>query len=214
MSTRLLIADDHPIVLAGIRDALAKERDLQIVGEARDPAALIELMARVQPDALITDYSMPGNEEFSDGIKLISYLHRRFPECHLLVLTMMSNPSLLSAMYAAGAAGVVVKSHGLASLVQALRTILSGRLHHAPELQTDALCRDAESGVEAAASLSPREFEVIRLFVRGLSVRDIALQLNRSGKTVSTQKVSAMRKLGVDTDQALIEYCLRVALFG
>ncbi len=95
----------------------------------RTRATLIELMTRTRPQAVISDYSMPGDERFGDGIKLISFLRRRFPETRLLVLTMVSNPSLVSAMYAAGAGGVVLKSHGLGSLVQALRVVLADRIY-------------------------------------------------------------------------------------
>ncbi|WP_379655100.1 response regulator [Pseudoxanthomonas sp. UC19_8] len=213
MTTPILIADDHPIVLAGIRDVLAGELDLEVVGEAADPATLIELMARTRPRAVISDYSMPGDERFGDGIKLISFLRRRFPETRLLVLTMVSNPSLVSAMYAAGAGGVVLKSHGLGSLVQALRVVLADRIYRPTGLLQEAASEP--TGADAArARLSPRELEVIRLFTGGMSVGDIARQLQRSAKTVSTQKINAMRKLGVDSDQALIAYCLQTSLFA
>ncbi|MEN4955507.1 response regulator transcription factor [Stenotrophomonas indicatrix] len=213
MTLRILIADDHPIVLAGIRDVLAGELDLEVVGAAADPATLIELMASTRPHAVITDYSMPGGDTFGDGIKLISFLRRSFPETHVLVLTMVSNPSLVAAMYAAGAGGVVLKSHGLGSLVQALRTVLADRIHRPHGLLPVAAAEPADAAV-VRARLSPRELEVIRLFTGGMSVGDIARQLQRSSKTVSTQKISAMRKLGVDSDQALIEYCLQASLFG
>ncbi|WP_295578858.1 response regulator transcription factor [uncultured Stenotrophomonas sp.] len=213
MTIRILIADDHPIVLAGIRDVLAGELDLDVVAEAADPATLVELMTLTQPQVVITDYSMPGDEQFGDGIKLISYLHRSFPDTRLLVLTMVSNPTLVAAMYAAGASGVVLKSHGLGSLVQALRTVLVDRIYRPPGLLPVASAEPANADA-VRARLSPRELEVIRLFTGGMSVGDIARQLKRSAKTVSTQKISAMRKLGVDSDQNLIEYCLQASLFA
>ena len=213
MTTRILIADDHPIVLAGIRDVLAGELDLEIVGEAADPATLIELMTRTRPQAVITDYSMPGGDHFGDGIKLISFLRRSFPDTRLLVLTMVSNPSLVAAMYAAGAGGVVLKSHGLGKLVQALRVVLADRAYRPPGLLPLAAGKPADADA-VRARLSPRELEVIRLFTGGMSVGDIARQLQRSAKTVSTQKISAMRKLGVESDQALIEYCLQASLLA
>jgi two-component system capsular synthesis response regulator RcsB len=212
MTIRILIADDHPIVLAGIRDVLAGELDLDIVGEATDPAMLVELMESSRPDALITDFSMPGGDSFGDGIKLISFLGRRFPDTRLLVLTMVSNPSLVAGMYAAGAAGVVLKSHGLGSLVQALRVILAHRSYRPSGMLPVAFGPPVDSDT-VRARLSPRELEVIRLFTGGMAVGDIARQLQRSIKTVSTQKVSAMRKLGVSNDQELIEYCLQASLF-
>lgn len=213
MTTRILIADDHPIVLAGIRDVLAGELDLEVVGEAADPATLIELMTRTRPQAVITDYSMPGGDHFGDGIKLISFLRRSFPETRLLVLTMVSNPSLVAAMYAAG-----LRRHGAQEPWTGQPGTGPARGAGRPGLPAPGLLPvDAGEPADAEAvraRLSPRELEVIRLFTGGMSVGEIARQLQRSAKTVSTQKISAMRKLGVDSDQALIEYCLQASLFA
>lgn len=213
MKTKIVIADDHPIVLAGIADVIDRDPRFAVVGQAQDPAGLVELVQKHRPKIIITDYSMPGEDSLGDGMKLISYLTRSFPQARVLVLTMVSSPSIVAEMYRAGASGVVRKSGDLKELTIALTSLLAQRVYRSPELPRE----EAIPGVgeaPSAATLSPREFEVIRLFASGQSVGDIARALNRSSKTVSTQKVSAMRKLGTRTDQELVAYCLASDLFG
>lgn len=91
MCRRIRIADDHPIVLAGVRNILAQEEDLVVVGEASTPAMLAEMIASTHPHAVITDYSMPGGNVNSDGLRMISFLKRTFPETPLIILTVTSN---------------------------------------------------------------------------------------------------------------------------
>ncbi|MCW6028952.1 response regulator transcription factor [Stenotrophomonas sp. SRS1] len=213
MQTKIVIADDHPIVLAGIRDVIERDPRLQVVGQAQNPTALVELMQTLGPDIVISDYNMPGDDTLGDGIKLISYLDRNFPDTRILILTMVSNPSIIAEMYRAGASGVVRKSGDLKELNVALASLLAQRIYRSTDLpREDAL--PATGDASSASLLSPREFEVIRLFANGQSVGDIAKRLNRSSKTVSTQKVSAMRKLGAKTDQELITFCLASDLFN
>lgn len=212
MNAKIVIADDHPIVLAGIRDLIDRDPRFQVVGQAQSPAQLVELLQTQSPEIVISDYNMPGDDALGDGIKLISYLQRNFPDCKVLILTMVSNPSIISAMYRAGASGVVRKSGDLQELHVALSALLAQRVYRSPLLAVEEAV-PAAGEASVATSLSPREFEVIRLFAGGFSVGDIAKRLNRSSKTVSTQKVSAMRKLGTKTDQELISYCLDSGLF-
>ncbi len=211
MYAKVVIADDHPIVLAGIRYTIERDPRLEVMGEAQDPASLVALMYAHAPDIVITDYNMPGNDAMGDGIKLISYLLRHFPNCRVLVLTMVSTPSIIGAMYRAGASGVVRKSGDPTELCLALSALLARRVYRPAALAScDQMASPATS---AAAALSPREFEVLRLFASGHSVGEIARLLSRSIKTISTQKVNAMRKLGTRSDQELITFCLASELF-
>ncbi|WP_421570871.1 response regulator [Stenotrophomonas sp. PD6] len=202
MKTTIAIADDHPIVLAGIRKMIDRDSRFRVVGQAQSPEGLIGLVQAHAPDIVVTDYSMPGDGTVGDGLKLISYLSQNFRACRMLVLTMVSNPSIIAAMYRKGASGVVLKSGDPGEFHAALSAMLEQCVYHSPALSEGR-----------ATTLSPREFEVIRLFAAGLSVSSIARSLSRSSKTVSTQKVSAMRKLGTGSDQELIAYCLQSELF-
>lgn len=213
MKTTIVIADDHPIVLAGIRDLIDRSPEFEVIGQAQTPVALMQLLRLRQPDIVISDYNMPDDDELGDGIKLISYLTRHFPAIRLLILTMVSSPAIIAEMYRAGASGVVRKSGDLRELNAALIALAAQRQYRSPDLPAHGAL-PAAGDASATASLSPRELEVIRLFASGLSVGDIAKRLNRSSKTVSTQKVNAMRKLGAETDQELIAFCLKSSLFN
>ncbi|CAH0285398.1 response regulator transcription factor [Stenotrophomonas lactitubi] len=213
MKTKIVIADDHPIVLAGIADVIDRDPRFTVVGQAQNPAGLVELVQAHRPKIIITDYSMPAEDSLGDGMKLISYLSRSFPQARVLVLTMVSSPSIVAEMYRAGASGVVRKSGDLKELTIALTSLLAQRVYRSPELPREEPIPEAGEA-PSAALLSPREFEVIRMFASGQNVGEIARTLNRSGKTVSTQKSSAMRKLGARTDQELVAFCLESGLFG
>lgn len=211
MKTKIVIADDHPIVLAGIADIINRDGRFAVVGKAQDPASLVELVERHGPEIVVTDYSMPNEGCLSDGIKLISYLKHKFPDVRILVLTMVSNRSVVVEMYRAGVCGVVPKSCDLRELSIALTSALARRTYRWPELPREEAIPDA-GGVMSVATLSPREREVIQLFTSGQCVSEIARSLNRSVKTVSTQKTSAMSKLGTRTDQELVEFSMLLGL--
>lgn len=212
MKTTIVIADDHPIILAGIRDVIDRDPRFEVIGEAHGPETLVALLQQRVPDIVITDFNMPGDDTFGDGVKLISHLQRSFPQARVLVLTMVSNPSIIAAIYRAGARGVVRKTGDLGELGMALNAMLAHRTYRSPILPREEDVPRADSAATVAL-LSPREFEVLRLFASGQSVGDIAKQLNRSNKTVSAQKANAMRKLGARTDHDLITFCLESDLF-
>lgn len=212
MKTTILLADDHPIILAGVRDVIDRDPRFDVIGEAHGADTLLALLRERVPDIVITDYNMPGDEALGDGIKLIAHLRRAYPQVQVLVLTMVSNPSIISAMYRAGARGVVRKTGDLGELGMALNALQSQRIYRSPLLPVEEGIPDA-GPAPLMALLSPREFEVIRLFACGHTVGDIAKRLNRSSKTVSTQKINAMRKLGARTDHELITFCLESEMF-
>ena len=157
---------------------------------------------------------MPGDDTYGDGMRLVKYLVRHYPKVQVLVLTMVSNPMIISALYDAGVAAVVLKRDNLAEIVTALRTLQSGRRYYPPGFLRDGAV-DARSKFigERINSLSPKEFEVLRHFIRGESMMQVAETLKRSVKTVSGQKISAMRKLDVQTDQELVAFCVESELF-
>lgn len=213
MKSTVVIADDHPIVLAGICNFIDRNPEFEIIGLAQTPLALIRLMQSREPDIVICDYSMPCEDGVGDGLKLISYLNRNFQKARILIFTMLSSSAIVEEMYRAGASGVVRKSGDLRELRSALIMLAAQQEYRSSNLPAQNLAL-AEGGGVSVASLSPREFEVIRLYVNGLGVGDIAKRLNRSSRTVSSQKVNAMRKLGVDTDQKLVALCLKSSLIG
>lgn len=212
---RVIIADDHPLILMGIRELLGRDINLSVEAVAASPSELVEHLQKNQPDAIITDYSMPGDEQYGDGMRFISYLRRHFPDVKLIVLTMVSNPMIISSLYDAGVQGVVLKQDELSEVLVALHLLRQGVKYYPANFKQDTPKDVLESSVsDRLASLSPREFEVLRLFALGDSISSIAEQLNRSIKTISAQKASAMRKLNVHNNQDLIVFCTQNNLFS
>ncbi|NUU38421.1 response regulator [Pseudomonas sp. C2B4] len=216
MSTQkitVVIADDHPIVLLGVRELIERDERFQVVGEAVSSSELIKVLSEREPDILITDYNMPESSVYGDGLKLVKYLVRHYPALQILVLTMVSNSLILSRLYDLGVAGVVQKNQLHAEIQKALDALSLKRRYKSPEMKRVSVKDDGRQVDERLALLSIRELEILRLFVSGMSLRDIAVDQNRSAKTISTQKVAAMRKLEVNSDQELIAYCLEANLF-
>lgn len=210
---KVVIADDHPIVLVGVREMILRNPGITVVGEAVSPSQLIAQLEQHRPDVLVTDYNMPGDDLYGDGLKLIEYVLRRFPDTQVLVLTMVSNSLILTRLQELGVAGVIQKNYLHEEIQKALVALSARRSYRAPEPMATSVSANNQQVDERFSSLSMKEMEVLRLFVAGSSVSDIARQLNRSIKTVSAQKVAAMRKLEVDSDQALLTYCIRAEQF-
>lgn len=212
---RVIIADDHPLILMGIRELLSRDINLMVKSVATSPSELIEQLQSNPPDTVITDYTMPGDEQYGDGIRFISYLRRHFPQVKLIVLTMVSNPMIISSLYDAGVHGVVLKQDELSEVLVALHLLRQGVKYYPANFKHDIPKAMLSSSVqERLSSLSPREFEVLRLFAMGDSISGIAEQLNRSIKTISAQKAAAMRKLNVHNNQDLIAFCTQNNLFN
>ncbi|MDO4968963.1 MAG: LuxR C-terminal-related transcriptional regulator, partial [Comamonadaceae bacterium] len=145
----------------------------------------------------------------------VEYLVRNFPEAKILVLTMVSNPMILAELYSAGVWGVLLKHEKLTEITGAIYNVRLGNKYYPQSYSKQEQESAGKDTIEEKVNaLSPREFEVLRLFVRGEGVAQIAQNLNRSVKTVSTQKRSAMKKLGVQTDQDLIAFCVEHAMFS
>ncbi len=211
---RIVLVDDHPLVLMGIRELLARDINLEVEAMVSTPSELVERLGACAPDIVVTDYSMPGDARYGDGMRFISYLRRHFPEIGIIVLTMVTNPMIVSSLYDAGVLGVVMKQDNLDALLVALALARRGLRYYPPGFkQGMSVGGEVRSLQERVDSLSTREFEVLRLFVQGASITEIAGQLHRSVTTISAQKTSAMRKLGAQNNQELISFCLEHGLF-
>ncbi|MFC0227973.1 response regulator [Serratia aquatilis] len=211
---RVVLVDDHQVVLAGLKDYLQDGFNIEVVATFATTSELVSFTKANPPDVIITDYNMPNDEVHKDGLRFVDYLVRTFPQVKLLVLTMISNPMIVSALYDAGVAGVVFKQDPLSEVRAALQAIRANIRYYPPSFQSDGRRDEREIFLQQRInSLSPREFEVLRYFVEGKSIAQIAEQLNRSAKTVSLQKNSAMRKLNVESNQELIRFCVGNHIF-
>lgn len=213
---RIILADDHPVVLTGAQITLSPPHapSFSIVATAQNADELIRLIKCTPCDLVISDYSMPYGD-LPDGLALMGYLQRHFGHIPLIVMTMLRNPSLLQGLLNAGVRGVFDKRSPLSELKRAVLSVARGRQYLCPTFAAALkdLTLPASGNERALVNLSERELEVVRLFVQGLSGRQIAAQLNRSEKTISRQKRTAMDKLGLGHDGGLVEFA-RVSGLG
>lgn len=201
---RIFVADDHAVVLAGVRAILQRARPSLALTTADSGDELLELLGREPCDVLVTDFAMPQNDgRGQDGLRMLRTIRRNHPQLRIVVLTMIDNPSLLRAILELGVLGLVGKASAIEDLPAAIDAVAAGRGYISNDLQAGLA---AEADKPAASGLSAREVEVVRLFAEGLSVSEIAQRLHRSVKTISHQKVDAMRKLGIENHSQLYAY--------
>ena len=207
MPLNIVVADDHPVLLAGMEHLLEAEPDLAIAGLVRDSTELVDLLSRTPVDVAVCDFSMP-NGRYGDGVTLLRFLQRRFPALHLVVLTGMESPMVLRSIQRAGVSCIVSKSDPLEQLVPAVHAASRRQAFISAEIARLIVEDDPHDDVQEVEALSKRESEVLRMFAEGLSVMQIAERVGRSRKTISTQKIAAMRKLGLQRDAEIFEYAL------
>lgn len=213
---QLVIADDHPGVVAAIRHLMSGVAGFEVVGEASNTDELLAVLGRVRCDVVITDYAMPGSRH-GDGIVLLEFLLRQHANLRIMVLTMLETRALMSNILRAGIKVIVSKADEPQHILEGVCAALSDRIYLSPQLDAQLICR---TPVRESASDDPirllgkRELEVLRMYVTGLTVSQIAVRLNRSVKTISAQKQAGMRKLKLNTEAALFDFAVRHGLLG
>jgi two-component system response regulator NreC len=212
---RLLVADDHPVVRAGLRTLLGAQPDMEVVGEVEDGTAAIEQAAELTPDIVVMDITMGD----VNGIQATRQIRQRLPETKVLVLTMHDNEEYLRQMLEAGATGYVLKQAVDSELAVAIRAVQRGEVYlyssFTKVLLGDLGADDQEIDIEARDSyerLSQREQEVLRQVALGYTNQQIADQLYLSVKTVETYRARVMTKLNLESRAALVRYALRHGL--
>ncbi|MCU9952952.1 response regulator transcription factor [Burkholderia sp. BKH01] len=199
---RVMVADDHPASALGMSQALQGNSTIKLVGTVSNSTDLVAALDAQQSDVLVLDYVMPGGK-YGDGLVLLSFLQRRYPALHIVTITMIDNPSVLRAIHKQGVSCILSKSDAISHLIGAVHAAYVGANYMSPFIK-QAL-QDVESEPTTRA-LTTREIEVVRLFGAGYTVGEIAAQLHRSKQTISSQKSSAMKKLGIVRDADLIRY--------
>ena len=189
---RIVIADDHTIVREGLRQLLGGAGDFEIVGEARDGVETMQRVRELDFDVLLLDMSMPGRS----GMDLIRQVRAERPRVRIRVLSMHQEHQYAIRAIRAGASGYLTTESASRELATALRKIAAGGAYITPEV-AEQLALGAMPSADALphASLSDREFQVLRMLVSGKAVSDIAEDLALSVKTVSTHKANLMQKL-------------------
>ncbi|MFJ3464404.1 response regulator [Achromobacter spanius] len=209
---RIALLDDHPVVRHGLVTHLLAEPDIELVGAYESSRELMRGMAQLPADVLLLDFSL-GRDEV-DGVSLIRALRAKFPDCRILVLSAHHESATVALSLRVGARGFMGKEEDMGDLMKAIRTVASGAIYLSADMSyqvADATTSSDQPNHEAAedalrqASLSAREQEVIRCFLAGMTVSEIAEKFHRSIKTISSQKAAAFRKLGVTSDNGLFK---------
>src|ERR1700733_288387 len=191
---RVFLADDHPLVLDGIKALIVSDAELELVGEARDGAMALRRAVNLRPDVAVLDLSMPG----VNGIEVARQLLEACPQCRVLILTVHEDGAYLRQLLALGVAGYVLKRSAADELRRAIHAVACGGIYLDPAIAARAIGRGAAGAqvVPEAADLSPREVEVLRLTAIGHGNKSIANMLHIGVKSVDTYKARAMEKLG------------------
>jgi len=203
---KVLIADDHPVVRAGLRQIVTAEPDMQVTGEAAEGDGVLTLLAATRTDVLLLDLTMPG-ARFPG---LLTHVVSRYPAVRVLVMSMHPEDQFAERALREGAAGYLTKERTPQDLVEAIRKVTRGGTYVSPTLAEHlAASLDGRRPAVAHEALSDREYEVLRLIGAGKTVGEIAVQLTLSPKTVSTYRTRILQKLGLRTSAELIRYALQ-----
>jgi DNA-binding NarL/FixJ family response regulator len=208
---RIVIADDHALLRAGLRGLLAALEGVEVVGEAADGLKALELVDALHPDILMTDIAMPG----LDGLGLTANVARDFSQTRVIILSMHTEPEYADGALRAGAAGYVVKDSGTAEVELAVRAIARGESYLSPAVSKHLVAgyaRMAEAQTAAPDPLTPRQREVLKLIAEGLTTKAIARRLDISVKTADTHRVQLMERLGIHEVAGLDRYAIRAGL--
>ncbi|WP_175964310.1 response regulator transcription factor [Burkholderia pyrrocinia] len=208
---QIVLADDHPAIISGLLHTLKKHRTVNVVGSAANSTELIAQLAAHRCDVLVSDYAMPGGE-YGDGITLFSFLRRRYPETRIVVLTMIDNAGVIRSLLKLGIECILSKADATDHLLAAVHGAYANGRYFSPTIAKVVWQIDIEQPATSARELTSREAEVVRLFVSGMSINEIAAHLKRSKQTISSQKNNAMRKLGIERDTDLIKYSIGASL--
>ncbi len=208
--TRILIADDHPILRRGLRDILSRELEGAICGEAGNAQEVLSQVQSQDWNLVILDVNMPGRS----GLEVLTDLKGLRPKLPVLVLSMHPEDQLGKRVLKAGASGYMNKESAPEELIKAVRKVLAGGMYVSPALaERLAANLHEDSGRPLHENLSDREFEVLRLIVAGKTTTQIAEVLHLSWPTVSTYRARILEKMQMTTNAELIKYAMRNELF-
>lgn len=207
----LVLADDHPVVLLGVRSLLQGLSNVNLVGTAANSTELFAILNSQQVDMVLTDYAMPGGA-FGDGMEMLDRLKKRFPKVTLIVLTVLTNPALLSKIVQLGVHGLLNKSSDLNEIPLAIKRVGDGYKYLSRSLTASLAEQSTRPEVDKIALLSKKELEVLRMFLGGMSIQAIADHFRRSSKTISNQKRMGMQKLACANDAELFQLNSQVGL--
>ena len=212
MSIKILLADDHQIVRAGVRSMLEKHKDMEVVGEAENGREAVKLVRKLLPDVVVIDVTMPG----LNGIEATRQIIGEYPFVKVVALSMYSNNEFVSGILEAGATAYLLKGCTIEELTCAIRSVVAEKAYLSPEVShvviKNYVDRSSSSAEDDSSSLTSREREVLQLLAEGKSSKEIAFTLNVSLKTVEAHRYHIMSKLDIHNVAELTKYAIREGL--
>ncbi|HVZ75292.1 MAG TPA: response regulator transcription factor [Polyangia bacterium] len=213
---RVVLADDHTLVRAGIRALVSGVPGAQIVGEAGDGHAALALILEQRPDVALVDVSMPG----LNGLDLAARLTRELPATRMVILSMHSSPAHVAQALRAGVRGYMLKDAATEELPVMLGAVMRGEVYLSPAISKHVVdgflgrdgAPDGRSGERADDGLTPRQREILQLVAEGKSSKEVAQLLNLSVKTVEAHRGQIMERLEIHDLAGLVRYAIRTGL--
>jgi DNA-binding NarL/FixJ family response regulator len=205
---RIFVADDHRLVLAGLKALVQDDPTVQVIGEAVDGQSTLQRATELKPDVIVLDLSMPG----MNGIRVAQALRVRCPCCRILILSVHEDRAYLRQVLDLGVSGYVLKRSAPEELIGAIRAVAAGGVYLDPAVAELIVGRRSQPGstrnVDRSAELSGREIEVLRLAAAGYTNKEVSSRLLIGVKTIETYKARAMEKLGLETRAELVRYAI------
>jgi DNA-binding NarL/FixJ family response regulator len=211
-SIRLVLADDHPLVRAGIRAELENLPSIEVVGEANDGREALEMAAALSPDVVFIDISMPG----LNGLEAVERMIKEFPDVRVIILSMHENEEYVWRALKAGASGYLLKRSASTELGAALRRVAQGEIYLCKAVTTKLLRKFPRQNLanlkNPVEKLTLRQREILQLIAEGQNTKEIANLLKLSAKTVEYHRMQLMDRLNIHNIPGLVRFALRVGL--
>jgi DNA-binding NarL/FixJ family response regulator len=205
---RILIADDHTLVRAGLTSLIARLPEMEVVAEAADGRQALRLVRDLQPDIVLMDIAMPG----LNGLESAERIHGIHPKIKIIILSMHASEEYVAQALKAGASGYLLKDAATAELEMALKSVSMGQFYLSPAISRQVVDNFLRGGPMGLDLLTPRQREILQLIAEGKGTRDIAETLHLSVKTVETHRAQLMERLDIHDVAGLIRYALRKGL--
>jgi DNA-binding NarL/FixJ family response regulator len=205
---KVLLVDDHQILLDGLASFLDSEEDIHLIGQASSGKEALKMMAKDEPDVLVTDIEMPE----MDGVELTQKATNLYPELKVLALTMYNEQAYIKDILRAGASGYILKNSGKEEFIKAVHLVLEDGNYMSPEVMKNFMGSHKQKESAYGKKLSRREIDIIQMIASELTTEEIAEKLHLSPLTVKTHRKNIFLKLGVKNSAGLIKYAMKKGL--
>ena len=205
---KILVADDHNLMRAGLVSLIARLPEMVVVGEAADGREALRMVRELKPDIVLMDIAMPG----LNGLEAAERIHGILPATKIIILSMHASEEYVAQALKAGASGYLLKDAATTELEMALKSMSMGQFYLSPAISrqvVDTLLRGGPTGIDL---LTPRQREILQLIAEGKGTREIAETLHLSVKTVETHRAQLMDRLDIHDTAGLVRYALRKGL--